>query len=260
MKMWIGGALLHLNSLPGLDKLKQLKDSHPSVACTYKAFPGTTKPVKTATPCCTSAHVTKHVNLWSGDLAVIQPQSRHELWAPTFAFLLVFHKLLPRQGSDPILAEAHKGSRPAVGTGWHPAPAWVKCYPLSHSPSPPAPAAQSHPDFCIPSQLSGMASASPGTNRAAQIQCPIHTGHDCHHLLAPRALPPSQLQEHATSCAHIFFPKEALRGFFGTAHTGSEQLPLASMFTSLWLLIWEKPFILDTHTPTPSAGGVKCDL
>lgn len=28
------------------------------------------------------------------------------------------------------------------------------------------------------------------------------------------------------------------------------------MFTSLWLLIWEKPFILDTHTPQlPLQGG-----
>lgn len=96
-----------------------------------------------------------------------------QTWALStyICFLLVFHQPLPRQGSDPILTEAHKGSRLALGAGWHPVPGWVKCYPLSHSSRPPAPAAQSHCDFCIPPQLSGMASASPGPNKAAQIQC-----------------------------------------------------------------------------------------
>lgn len=75
--------------------------------------------------------------------------------------------------------------------------------------------------------------------------------HDCHRPPAPRPLPPSKPQEHATSCAHIFFPKKAPRGFSGTAHIAGELLPPASMFTSLWLLIWEKPFILDTPPPHP---------
>lgn len=134
--------------------------------------------VKTVTPCCTLTPVTKWVNLWSVDLAAIQPKKQTwslSRWLNTYiSFLLVFDKPLPRQGSDPVPTEVHEGGRPALGTGWHPASGRVKHYPLCHSSRPPAALAQSHQDFCIPpqlTQLSRMTSASPGTNTAAQILC-----------------------------------------------------------------------------------------
>lgn len=131
MKMWISAALSYLNSLSGLDKPKQLKDSHPSVACTYKGFSWYNQAgwnCDSLLYCNPRNQAHKSLEWRPGcDSATKQT------WALStyIGFFLVFHKLLPRQGSDPLLTAAHKDSRLALGAGWHPAPAGVKCYPVS---------------------------------------------------------------------------------------------------------------------------------
>ena len=170
-----GLALLHLNSLPGLDKLNWLKDSNRSVGWTYDGFSWHNQ----AGWDCDSL---LYLNLRNQVSKPLQwrpgcNSAKKQTWAVSrglstyICFQLVFHKPLPRQTSDPVPTEVHKGSRQALRAGWHPAPGQVKCCPLPHSSNPPAPAAQSHQDLCIPLQISGMTSASPGANTAAQIQC-----------------------------------------------------------------------------------------
>lgn len=201
MKIRRGLARLHLNCLPGLDKLHQLKDSHPSVDCTYKGFSWHNQAGWDcdSLPYLNSRNQASKPLEWRPGCDSVKKQT----WAlsrrlSTYVFfLLVFHKPLSRQDSDPIPTEVHKGGWPALGAGWHPAPDRVKRYPLSHSSRPPAPAAQSHQDFYIPPQLSGMTSASPGTNTAVQIRC-----HHSHGAWLPPSpgTPTSPSQPAARAC------------------------------------------------------------
>lgn len=224
---------MHLNSLPGLDKLKQLKDSHLSVACTDKAFSWHSQAGRScdSPPYFNSRNQACKALEWRPGCDSGADMSSEHL-------RLLFRLFSTSWSPDRALTQfLLKPTKAAVGAGWHPVPAGVKCYPCLPAPGLlPLQLRATLASASLP-QLSRMARASPAQTKQLQSTVTVHAGHDCHHPLAPWPLPASQPQEHATSCAHIFYPKEALRGFFGTAHTGSEQLPLASMFTSLWLLI-----------------------
>lgn len=171
MKMWIGAAVLHSNSLPGLAKLQQLKDSHPSVACTYKAFSWHSQAGGNRdSPLYFNSRNQAHKPLeWRPgcDSATKQTQA-----LSTYICLLpVFHKLPPHTGLWPNSRCSPQRQAGGSRSWMAPRACRSEMLSMSHSSRPPAPAAQSHPDFCIPPQLSRMARASPGTNKAAQIQC-----------------------------------------------------------------------------------------
>lgn len=262
MKMWIGAALLYLNSFPGLDKLKQLKDSHPSVAWTYKAFSfGTTQ----AGQNCDSLldfnarnQVCKPLERRPGcDSATMQTRAL----STYICFLLVFHKLLPRHGSDPILTKAHKGSRPALGAGRHPEPAWVKCYPLSRSSGLLPLRLKATLTSAFPPSLAGWPAPALAQRKLLKSNVTTHTGHDCHHPLAPWPLPPASRK----SMPHLVPTFSFLRKPSGASLAQSTLVVNSSFGFHVYILVVvnlrEAFYFRHTHTPTPSVGGGgKCDL
>lgn len=176
---------MHSNSLPGLAKLQQLKDSHPSVACTYKAFSWHSQAGGNRdSPLYFNSRNQAHKPLeWRPgcDSAIKQTRA-----LSTYICLLpVFHKLPPIQGCDPILAAAHKGRRAARGAGWHPAPAGVKCYPCLTAPGPLPLQLRATLTSAFPPSLAGWPEPALAQTKLLKSNVTIHAGHDCHHPLAP---------------------------------------------------------------------------
>lgn len=186
---------MHLNSFPGLDKLNWLKDSHPSVGCTYKGVSWhnqadrdcdsllylnlcnqVSKPLERRPGCysvkkadVSSKQATEHLRLLSACFPQASPQTG--LW--------------PSSHWSPQ-------RRPTSFRSWMAPSAWPSEM-LSTVPQLQAscPCSPKPPGLLHSPQLSRMTSASPGANTAAQIRC--HHSHRGWLPLSPGTLTsPSQ--------------------------------------------------------------------